>query len=64
MFRELGVKSNRCHRYKVLPGIKYFPVPTHPPPPPPPLPNNYFPSTYLLVNKYSLQEIITPLEIV
>ena len=28
--RELGVKSNRCHRYKVLPGIKYFPVPTHP----------------------------------
>ena len=26
--------------------------------------NNYSPSTYLLVNKYSLQEISTPLEIV
>ena len=55
--RELGVKSNRCHRYKVLPGKNYFPI--QPPPP-----NKYFPSTCLLVNKYSLQEIITPLEIV
>ena len=26
--------------------------------------NNYFPGTYLLLNKYSLQEEITPLEIV